>query len=173
MNKTGDKINYSVRPKKNIERKIFCEAIRAMSYFGRLDEYRYIGFGSYFFQDFMLFHKEFSINDCISLEIDNKAYAKNSDVVHGLTKAIIEKWEKADEEFEITSFLIDEIVEQMNTYAFDEIKKINLQVIEKCSCYITEILINQIRNCGDAVKIFNMQRNEEYDFSFNSVISVC
>lgn len=68
MNKSYTKINYSIRPAKSIERKMFCEAFRKLSEFGKVEKYRYIGFGSTYFSDFYLFHKSLGIKHMISIE---------------------------------------------------------------------------------------------------------
>jgi hypothetical protein len=65
-----ESINYALRPAKNIERKMFCEVFRRLEEFGRLESYRYIGFGSTFFGDFSLFHKSLGIGNNISIEKD-------------------------------------------------------------------------------------------------------
>lgn len=62
------KINYDLRPAKSIERKMFCEAIRRLIIFSDLSKYRYVGFGSTFFTDFLLIHKSLGINNLISIE---------------------------------------------------------------------------------------------------------
>ena len=54
MPKSYESVNYVLRPAKNIERKMFCEAFRRLAEFGRVDSYRYVGFGSTFFSDFSL-----------------------------------------------------------------------------------------------------------------------
>lgn len=64
------KINYSLRPAKNIERKMLSEAFRRLSTITRVDQYRYIGFGSTYFSDFELFHKELGITNMLSIEAD-------------------------------------------------------------------------------------------------------
>ena len=61
-------INYSLRPAKNIERKMLCESFRRLSYFDSLSTYRYIGMGSVYFSDFSLFHKSLKINKNLSIE---------------------------------------------------------------------------------------------------------
>jgi len=70
-----EKINYQIRPAKNVERKMFAEAFRRLSEFGRLDSYRYIGLGSSYFSDFYLFHKSLGLRRMISIEqdVDNQA----------------------------------------------------------------------------------------------------
>lgn len=64
------KINYSLRPSKSIERKMLAEAMQRMSCFGRLGAYRYVGFGSTYFSDFKLFHKLLGIKKMVSIEED-------------------------------------------------------------------------------------------------------
>jgi hypothetical protein len=67
------KINYRLRPAKGIERKMICDSLRCLSPFGELTTYRYIGFGSTYFSDFILFHKSLHIEDMISIEKDKHA----------------------------------------------------------------------------------------------------
>lgn len=62
------KIDYRVRPAKSIERKMLGELLRKLSEFGRLDSYRYIGFGSLYFSDFSLFHRLLGFKAMISIE---------------------------------------------------------------------------------------------------------
>lgn len=68
MPKSYERVNYALRPAKNIERKMFCEVFRRLEEFGRIDSYRYIGFGSTFFSDFSLFHKSLKITNMVSIE---------------------------------------------------------------------------------------------------------
>ena len=63
-----ERINYALRPAKNIERKMFCETFARLSRISPLAKYRYIGFGSIGFHDFNLFHQRLGINDMISIE---------------------------------------------------------------------------------------------------------
>lgn len=64
------RINYSLRLAKSIERKMVAEAIRRLSVFGNLASYRYIGFGSVYFSDFILFHKAIGFTNMVSIEKD-------------------------------------------------------------------------------------------------------
>ncbi|TYQ28169.1 O-methyltransferase [Pseudanabaena sp. UWO310] len=68
MTRSYQKINYSIRPAKNIERKMICDALRKLTEFRLLETYRYIGFGSLYFSDFMLFHKALNIKVMVSIE---------------------------------------------------------------------------------------------------------
>lgn len=65
-----EKIHYGLRPAKTIERKMLCESFRRLSAFGKVEDYRYIGFGSTYFSDFALFHKSLNIRTMISIERD-------------------------------------------------------------------------------------------------------
>jgi len=60
--------DYRVRPAKSVERKMLCEAFRRLSFFEPVKSYRYIGFGSTTFTDFILIHKALDITDMISIE---------------------------------------------------------------------------------------------------------
>lgn len=70
MTGSYEKINYGLRPAKSIERKMLCEVFRRLAPFGKLESYRYIGFGSTYFSDFILFHKSLGLNRMISIEKD-------------------------------------------------------------------------------------------------------
>lgn len=63
-----EKINYSIRPAKAIERRMLVEALQKLHIFSPLHTYRYIGFGSTFFSDFSLFHRSLGITKMISIE---------------------------------------------------------------------------------------------------------
>jgi hypothetical protein len=73
MSGSYSRINYRLRPAKAVERKIICDALRCLSSFGELSAYRYVGFGSTYFSDFILFHKLLHIEDMISIEKDKNA----------------------------------------------------------------------------------------------------
>ena len=47
---------------------MLCEALRRLIIFSDLTEYRYIGFGSTFFTDFLLIHKSLGLKDLVSIE---------------------------------------------------------------------------------------------------------
>ncbi len=63
-----ERINYIIRPAKNIERKMMSEALRKLSHFDPIENYRYIGFGALYFSDFRLFHRDLGIKRMISIE---------------------------------------------------------------------------------------------------------
>jgi hypothetical protein len=63
-------VNYSLRPAKNIERKMMAEAFSRLSPIAPLGTYRYVGFGSEFFNDFSLYHQRLGIRRMVSIEED-------------------------------------------------------------------------------------------------------
>jgi len=65
-----EKINYSLRPAKAIERRMLCEVFGRLYPFQPVEHYGYIGFGSIYFTDFQLIHRVLGINDLISIERD-------------------------------------------------------------------------------------------------------
>lgn len=68
MADSGQKINYSLRPQKCVERKIMCELLSTCETTVPIHQYRYIGFGSFYFSDFVLFHNQLNIDYMISIE---------------------------------------------------------------------------------------------------------
>lgn len=68
MQPSYTEIDYRLRPAKNIERKMMCEAFRRLLAFDDLDCYRYIGLGSLYFADFVLFHRSLGIESMVSIE---------------------------------------------------------------------------------------------------------
>ena len=80
MTKTSSykKVNYLLRLKKQIERKIIIEILQHLN--SKVDDidmssYHYVGFGSIYFADFILFHKYLNIKNMTS--IDDKKKDKN------------------------------------------------------------------------------------------------
>jgi len=63
-----EKVDYTVRPAKNIERKMMGEMLGRLRVFRPVGDYLYVGLGSTFFSDFVLFHKMFGIREMISIE---------------------------------------------------------------------------------------------------------
>jgi len=65
-----EKINYRLRPAKCIERKMLAETFLRLSPFGKVSHYRYVGFGSTYFSDFVLFHRTLGMCNMVSIERD-------------------------------------------------------------------------------------------------------
>ncbi len=65
---SSDKINYLLRPNKSVERRLFVELLQRLAVRFPVSEYRYIGLGSMWFVDFILFHRVLGLTDLISIE---------------------------------------------------------------------------------------------------------
>jgi len=63
-----EQIDYTIRPAKNIERKMIGEMIGRLRVFRPVQDYLYVGLGSTFFSDFVLFHRMFGIREMVSIE---------------------------------------------------------------------------------------------------------
>jgi hypothetical protein len=68
---SGSKINYDVRPAKSAERKMLCDLLHLLqSKTSFFTPNQYVGMGSKYFNDFMLFHNEFGFGEMVSIEGD-------------------------------------------------------------------------------------------------------
>ena len=61
-------VDYSIRPAKHAERRMLCDAARRLSKFASVESYQYVGMGSVWFSDFLLFHRQLGIEKMISIE---------------------------------------------------------------------------------------------------------
>jgi len=69
LSKSYEKINYLLRPSKQVERKLFIETLHRLGQAGyKISKYTYVGLGSVFYTDFILFHKYLYIDDMICAE---------------------------------------------------------------------------------------------------------
>ena len=68
-----EKFDYALRPAKNMQRKMLCEALARLSRIAGLATYRYIGFGALGFHDFCLLHQRLGILDMVSIEGNSAA----------------------------------------------------------------------------------------------------
>lgn len=62
------KIDYSLRPAKHAERRMLCEVFRKLHPFEAVERYLYVGMGSLWFTDFILFHRVLGIREMISID---------------------------------------------------------------------------------------------------------
>lgn len=70
---SGEVIDFSLRPNKNVERKLIAECLVELSKVLNFKNYQYIGMGAYWFADFMLFHRRLGINRMWSIELSEYA----------------------------------------------------------------------------------------------------
>lgn len=67
---TGTSIPYHLRPNKAVERGLFIQALRRINKYVNISDYRYIGFGGPFMEDFKILHQELRISNMICIEKD-------------------------------------------------------------------------------------------------------
>ena len=79
MTSSFRKINYSLRPAKHAERRMLCEIFGRLGPFQPVERYIYLGFGSVWFADFILFHRHLGIREMISIERVANARARIED----------------------------------------------------------------------------------------------
>ncbi len=66
----GTSIPYHLRPNKAVERGMFIQSLRKINKYLNISDYRYIGFGGPFLEDFKTLHHELKISDMVCIEID-------------------------------------------------------------------------------------------------------
>ena len=98
--RSWNSVPYELRPRKQIERRMIVDALMRLSACGfAIRDYHYVGMGSIFFVDFILFHKIAGIRKMLSVEADeeisrrikfNKPYA-NVDTYIGPAADVIPK----------------------------------------------------------------------------------
>lgn len=72
----GSQPFYHLRPNKYVDRQIFAEVLKSLSRNIEIQDYTYIGMGSYMFDDFKLLHNTLGIGNMISLEGDPLTYRR-------------------------------------------------------------------------------------------------
>lgn len=75
MSSGGDPV-YHLRPHKAVDRNLFIETLLHLRQIESLVDYRYIGFGSYEFDDFKLIHRSLGVTDLHSIEKDVDVYKR-------------------------------------------------------------------------------------------------
>jgi hypothetical protein len=63
-----DHVNYSIRPNKSVERKLVFTNLSKIQKELEFKSYRYVGFGSLWFTDFLIAHKLLKIKSMVSIE---------------------------------------------------------------------------------------------------------
>jgi hypothetical protein len=127
-----DSINFFIRPKKQIERKIIIEILQALKEQINLNEYKYIGFGSIYYYDFILFHKLLNLTKLHS--IDDKSSKKRFDF---------------NKPYDFISFENKFSTDFLNSYTWDTKSFIRLDYDKILSDWMLNDLKVISRNCLD------------------------
>jgi len=110
----GKKIDCRIRTAKYIERRMFVDILKKLETFCSIEKYRYVGFGSIYFTDFILLHKYLNISNMVSIEINNsekERYLLNKpykfiDMVFGAGSEVIDKVLNIEEYSDIENHII-------------------------------------------------------------------
>lgn len=76
MPSSFDYIDYSLRPAKHAERRMLAEVFARLRPFQPVEDYKYVGLGSVWFADFILFHRSLGISKMLSIERAVSAQAR-------------------------------------------------------------------------------------------------
>lgn len=71
-----DSVNFYLRTNKNIKRKLIFESLAYLDPHFQTSNYRYVGFGSLWFTDYIIAHKVNGMSDLISIEKDRIGYSR-------------------------------------------------------------------------------------------------
>lgn len=69
---SGGSVPYHLRSNKYVDRSIFMELLSKINSSKKLSDYRYVGFGGPYMEDFKLIHSLFSLTDLTSIEYDEE-----------------------------------------------------------------------------------------------------
>jgi len=61
-------VDYRIRPAKQAERSLLCDVVGRLGRLRPITDFRYVGMGSIYFVDFVLFHRLFGIDEMKSIE---------------------------------------------------------------------------------------------------------
>jgi hypothetical protein len=137
-------INYSLRPNKNVERKLIARILHAIGKSPRFDwhEYRYLGLGSMWFVDFVMMHKSIGISDLVTIEKEQSRARRVAfnvpfscvQVRIGMSTSVIRElaWDKR------TIAWLD-YDDQLRSYMFDDLNEI---VVKSTSGDIIMVSVN-------------------------------
>jgi hypothetical protein len=69
ISRSFERIDYSIRSNKSVQRKLIVEFFERMRSRFDLDDYSYVGMGSMWYADFILFHKRLDLQNMTSIQI--------------------------------------------------------------------------------------------------------
>lgn len=125
-----EKINYILRPCKQIERKIIIETLQKLKPEINIEEYKYIGMGSIYYYDFVLFYKFLNMKKLLS--IDDKE---------------TEKRFKFNKPYDFIEFQNKKSTDFLNDFTWDEKVLIWLDYDQKLNYDILNDIEIVIKNC--------------------------
>ena len=73
---SGSLLPYQLRPNKAVDRELFLGLLVRLAPILRLEEYRYVGMGGPFLEDFRLIHSRLGIRDMVCIERDDAVHRR-------------------------------------------------------------------------------------------------
>lgn len=139
-----DVVNYSLRPSKSIQRQIVFEAVRMLQAKLDLERMAYVGFGSIWFSDFLLAHKNLGVENLHSIEADDIGFVRAKynapfatvAVHHGISNEILREL-VADDELRARPWMVWFDYD----YAFDESVRDDVRMLIESAPINSVILI--------------------------------
>ncbi|WP_027681877.1 O-methyltransferase [Rhizobium leguminosarum] len=72
----GASLPYRLRPNKAVDRELFLGLLSRLAASLDLEDYRYVGLGGPFLEDFRLLHARLGINDLVSVEVEESVHLR-------------------------------------------------------------------------------------------------
>ena len=159
MGRSGDSIDYSLRVQKNVERKILGDVIRTLNYFNYVENYRYVGFGSFYYKDFLLLHEKYNIHSGISIEKDNRFYAKKDAVILRYNSYLSHLLANFSDEIEL--WRENSLIQQGIHLSEEDVDRI----VEKSSVKICDWFIERVKDNIGILSDVKIECKSSTDFS--------
>jgi len=71
-------VPYKLRPNKSVDRELFISLLNRLGAVLRVEDYKYIGLGGPFLEDFRLIHARTGIKDMVSIEMDENTHKRQA-----------------------------------------------------------------------------------------------
>ena len=71
-------VPYKLRPNKSVDRELFISLLNRLGAVLRVENYKYIGLGGPFLEDFRLIHARTGIKDMVSIEMDENTHKRQA-----------------------------------------------------------------------------------------------
>ena len=72
----GSSLPYKLRPNKAVDRELFLGMLARLAASLKLENYRYVGLGGPFLEDFRLIHARLAIKDMVCIEMEKEVREK-------------------------------------------------------------------------------------------------
>lgn len=132
-------IDYRVRPAKYAERLMIGDALARLK-FGTVESYQYVGLGSVYFSDFVLFHRRLGIKKMVSIEretqdqqrfLDNRPFS-NIQMLWGSTNTELQKVDLS-----LRSIVWLDFEDSLNREILDDVRSVVTRAVSGTAILVT------------------------------------